>query len=131
MKSLTFLFVIAIPAIVFTGALAIAESDEFTDGEVRSAAGDGLEAWDIRNSEWVDLEVFWSRYADRRGGLTWGRRTDFPPYRRVLELDTMLIELESGPCLMEFFHTRWRRANDVRRWDEAFNEYGGCPDVFK
>ena len=131
MKSLTFLFVIAIPAITFTGALAIAESDDFTDGEVRGVAGDGLKAWDIRNREWVDLEVFWSRYADRRGGLTWGRRTDFPPYKRVLELDTMLIELESGPCLMEFFHTRWRRANDVRRWDEAFNEYGGCPDVFK
>ena len=131
MKSLTVLFVIAIPAIAFAGALAIAESDKFTDGEVRGVAGDGLEAWDIRNSEWVDLEVFWSRYADRRGGLTWGRRTDFPPYKRVLELDTMLIELESGPCLMEFFHTRWRRANDVRRWDEAFNEYGGCPDVFK
>ncbi len=131
MKSLTFFFVIAIPAIAFTGALAVAESDEFTDGEVRSVAGDELEAWDIRNSEWVDLEVFWNRYADRRGGLTWGRRTDFPPYKRVLELDTMLIELESGPCLMEFFHTRWRRANDVRRWDEAFNEYGGCPDVFK
>ncbi len=131
MKSLILLFVIAIPAIALTGALAIAESDEFTDGEVRSVAGDGIEAWDIRNGEWVDLEVFWSRYADRRGGLTWGRRTDFPPYKRVLELDTMLIELESGPCLMEFFHTRWRRANDVRRWDEAFNEYGGCPDVFK
>ncbi len=42
----------------------------------------------------------------------------------------MIIEVESGPCLMEFFHTRWRRANDVRRWVAAFNEYGGCPDVF-
>ncbi|MDX1406343.1 MAG: hypothetical protein R3192_17540, partial [Woeseiaceae bacterium] len=64
------------------------------------------------------------------GGLTWGRRTDYPPYDQVDELDTMIIELESGPCLMEFFHTRWRRANDVRRWDAAFNEYGGCPNVF-
>lgn len=32
---------------------------------------------------------------------------------------------------MEFFHNRWRRANDVRRWDPLFNEHGGCPDVFK
>ena len=78
----------------------------------------------------MDLETFWDRDADRRGGLTWGRRTDYPPYNKVKELDTMIIEVESGPCLMEFFHTRWRRANDVRRWDVTFNEYGGCPDVF-
>jgi len=31
---------------------------------------------------------------------------------------------------MEFIHERWRRANDVRRWDDAFNDYAGCPHVF-
>ena len=109
---------------------AIGQSEELTDGEVRTVANGGFEAWDLQNTEWVDLETFWIRYTDRRGGLTWGRRTDYPPYEQVNELDTMIIEVESGPCLMEFFHTRWRRANDVRRWDAAFNEYAGCPDVF-
>ena len=42
----------------------------------------------------------------------------------------MMVELAQGPCLMEFFHSRWRRANDVRRWDESHNEFGGCPYVF-
>lgn len=100
------------------------------DGEVRTNADGSLEAWDAREEEWVNLEQFWDRYAARRGGLTWGRRFDYPRYQEVDELDTMIIELESGPCLMEFFHTRWRRANDVRRWDATFNEYGGCPYVF-
>ena len=109
---------------------AIGQSEELTDGEVRTVANGGFEAWDLQNTEWVDLETFWIRYTDRRGGLTWGRRTDYPPYEQVNELDTMIIEVESGPCLMEFFHTRWRRANDVRRWDAAFNEYAGCPNVF-
>ena len=109
---------------------AIGQSEELTDGEVRTVANGGFEAWDLQNTEWVDLETFWIRYTDRRGGLTWGRRSDYPPYEQVNELDTMIVETKSGPCLMEFFHTRWRRANDVRRWDAAFNEYAGCPDVF-
>ena len=41
-----------------------------------------------------------------------------------------MVEVKSGLCLMEFFHTRWRRANDVRRWDDRFNEYAGCAKVF-
>lgn len=106
------------------------QSDSLTDGEVRSVASVGLEAWDLQHKEWVSIEAFWIRYTDRRGGITWGRRTDYPPYAEVKELDTMIIELESGSCLMEFFHTRWRRANDVRRWDAAFNNYAGCRYVF-
>ena len=121
-------------AIIVTFALtlsnAVGQSEDLTDGEVRNVANGGLEAWDLQNTEWVDLETFWIRYTDRRGGLTWGRRTDYPPYGQVNELDTMIIEVESGPCLMEFFHTRWRRANDVRRWDAVFDEYAGCPNVF-
>ncbi len=99
------------------------------DGEVRSDNGQAR-AYDAPGDEWVGLETFWLRYAERRGGLTFGRRSDYPPYAGVNELDTLLIELDSGPCLMEFFHRRWRRANDVRRWDPAFNRYGGCPHVF-
>ena len=118
------LFLVAIPT-------AFGESHQTTDGKTRTVANDALEAWDAENKEWVDAVSFWERYADRRGGLTWGRRTDYPPYADVKELDTVIIELDSGPCLMEFFHTRWRRANDVRRWDPAFNDYGGCPHVFE
>ena len=32
--------------------------------------------------------------------------------------------------LMYFFHRRWRRANDVWRWDPSFNRYSGCATVF-
>lgn len=119
-------------AIVFTFICAsgFGQAESPADGKVRQVAGGEIEAWDGNNTEWVSLETFWDRYAARRGGLTWGRRTDYPPYNDVNELDTMIIVLDSGPCLMEFFHTRWRRANDVRRWDAAFNEYGGCPNVF-
>ena len=110
--------------------VAFGQAENITDGKVRNAPNGELEAWDANGTEWVPLETFWERYADRRGGLTWGTRADYPPYHQVNELDTMIILLDSGPCLMEFFHTRWRRANDVRRWDSAFNEYGGCPHVF-
>ncbi len=78
----------------------------------------------------TDIEAFWLQYADSKGGLSWGKSSDYPPYEEVKEGDTLLIQLEQGPCLMEFFHSRWRRANDVRRWDPSVNAYGGCPYVF-
>jgi hypothetical protein len=31
---------------------------------------------------------------------------------------------------MQFFHQRWRRANDVQRWNDRFNDYAGCAHVF-
>ena len=78
----------------------------------------------------TDIEAFWLHYADSKGGLTWGMSSSYPAYEEVEEGDTLLIQLEQGPCLMEFFHRRWRRANDVRRWDASVNSYGGCPYVF-
>ena len=78
----------------------------------------------------VETEAFWLDYAASKGGLTWGRSTSYPEYAQVKEGDTLMIELAQGPCLMEFFHSRWRRANDVRRWDPSVNEFGGCPYVF-
>ncbi|WP_420598080.1 hypothetical protein [Neptuniibacter sp.] len=78
----------------------------------------------------TDTEALWLRYADSKGGLVWGRSTEYPEYEKVREGDTFIIELKQGPCLMEFFHSRWRRANDVRRWDESINSFGGCPYVF-
>ena len=106
-----------------------ADSHTAEDGEVRSQ-NDRQQAWDGSGNEWVSLDEFWRRYADRRGGLTWGSSREYPQYDKVKEHDTFLVELDSGTCLMEFFHTRWRRANDVRRWDDAFNDYSGCPHVF-
>ena len=100
-------------------------------GEVRESEQGVFSAWDNQVQEWVSPEQFWLNYAERRGGLTWGRGSDYPRYEDVKEGDLFMVEVESGPCLMEFFHSRWRRANDVRRWDPKFNEYGGCPDVFK
>ena len=72
----------------------------------------------------------WSSYARSNEGKFWGRGTEYPPYAQVNEHDTFLIELDQGPCLMYFFHSRWRRAQDVRRWDPTFNEILGCPYVF-
>lgn len=85
---------------------------------------------DVIWDEKVDTEAFWKRYAESRGGLTWGTSSTYPEYDKVNEGDTLIIQLQQGPCLMEFFHSRWRRANDVRRWDESVNEFGGCPYVF-
>lgn len=77
-----------------------------------------------------DVESFWLSYAESKGGLTWGRTSEYPDYDQVKEGDTLMVELKQGPCLMEFFHGRWRRANDVRRWDDSINSFGGCPHVF-
>lgn len=86
-----------------------------------------------QNPQWqpnTDIEAFWVAYAESKGGLTWARAAEYPEYNLVKEGDTFVVELKQGPCLMEFFHNRWRRANDVRRWDDSINDYGGCPYVF-
>ncbi|MCH9696413.1 MAG: hypothetical protein K0U72_17995 [Gammaproteobacteria bacterium] len=89
-----------------------------------------IEVWNARTAEWVAPETFWLRYAQRGKGKFWGRASSYPTFSTVNEFDTILIELDKGVCLMEFFHQRWRRAQDVRRWDTAFNHFGGCPYVF-
>ncbi len=78
----------------------------------------------------LDTEKFWRDYAKSKGGLTWGQSSQYPEYAKVKEGDTFMVEVAQGICLMEFFHNRWRRANDVRRWDDSINEYSGCPNVF-
>ena len=98
-------------------------------GEIRFA--EKTEAWDEHFNEWVTPEEFWGNYTLPRGGVTWGVGRVYPPYREVKEHDTFMIKLDTGLCLMEFFHTRWRRANDVWRWDPAFNDYAGCSRVFE
>ncbi len=120
---------------VLTFALAagwnLLAAEPTADGTARESTGEGgFEVYDAELGQWVEPVEFWLNYAERRGGLTWGRGSEYPPYREIKEFDTFMVELEQGPCLMQFFHTRWRRANDVRRWNDRFNAYGGCAHVF-
>lgn len=118
-------------AILFALALMLAGpsgAQESKHGEIRP--GDPVQAWDAELQSWVTPEQFWLNYANSRGGLSWGSGKEYPPYAEVEEHDTFIVVLSSGSCLMEFFHSRWRRANDVQRWDDAFNEYSACPHVF-
>jgi hypothetical protein len=89
------------------------------------------QVWDSEKSIWVTPEQFWQNFTTSKGGLTWPKSRNYPVYNEVNEHDTFLVELDSGVCLMEFFHGRWRRANDVQRWDDKFNAYGGCEKVFE
>ena len=118
MRSL-FIFALLIFAIPFN---ALASEQEL--------ANPALEVQELVWADGMDVETFWLNYAKSKGGLTWGKSTSYPEYEKVKEGDTILIQLNQGPCLMEFFHSRWRRANDVKRWDDSINEYGGCPYVF-
>ena len=100
------------------------------DGQVQVLDGDQFVAWDSIQEQWLLPEDFWRSFAERKRGRIWPNSMDFPPYAEVNEHDTFLYQHESGPCLMYFFHKRWRRANDVWRWSPAFNAYGGCANVF-
>ena len=126
MTSRILILLICLPAFVLADHHAAQERD----GEVRHLDAGGFEAWDAPNERWLGPDAFWASFAARERGRNWGSGSEFPPYAEVNEHDTFLLEHESGPCLMYFFHTRWRRANDVWRWDPVFNSYGGCAKVF-
>lgn len=100
------------------------------DGQVRVLNDGGFRAWDAVGAEWLSPEEFWASFAARGRGRAWPSGSEYPPYASVEEHDTFLVTTDAGPCLMYFFHTRWRRANDVWRWGNEFNRYGGCPTVF-
>lgn len=116
-------------ALIFSAAAIAAYPDNPKNGQFYESSSK-IEVWDATTVEWVTPETFWLSYAERSNGKFWGRTSSYPPYADVSEYDTILIELDEGICLMEFFHQRWRRAQDVRRWDRAFNRFGGCPYVF-
>ena len=100
------------------------------DGQVHLMADGSFVAWDSVNELWLVPEDFWRNFAGRERGRTWPAGMEFPPYDAVSEHDTFLYQSEQGACLMYFFHSRWRRANDVWRWGDEFNTYGSCPSVF-
>ena len=120
--------IIVVTALLFVLSNSFAEPPR--NGTIAVGKNNSPQVWNETQMGWIDVVPFWLDYAKGNDGLTWGRTNTYPKYSDVKEFDTLLIELKQGPCLMEFFHARWRRANDVRRWDDRFNSYGGCPYVF-
>ena len=119
-------FAMALPCLAFADSPPV----DPTDGQIFITANDTWQVFDAEQNAWVTPDEFWQNFADRKGGLTWGTRRDYPEYAKVKEFDTLLLETDDGTCLLMFFHTRWRRANDVRRWHDKFNDYSACPKVF-
>lgn len=110
-------------------ACSLATSAAPANGSVR-AVGTTFEAFNSATATWLAPEAFWDAFAARAGGRDWGRGSTYPPYAEVHEFDTFRVEIAGQTCLMQFFHARWRRANDVQRWDDRFNEHAACPRVF-
>ena len=98
-------------------------------GEVQQTEN-GVKSWHEGQQQWLSIEAFWQDYANNKTSKSWPTAAEYPDYDSVNEGDTFLVQLKGSACLMEFFHSRWRRANDVRRWDDGFNAYGACPIVF-
>ncbi len=119
-------FTLAVTLIICGNSLAIADTPQHGAFKNNSTT----QVWHSTKNTWITPEQFWLDFANSRGGLTWPQSREYPPFSVVNEHDTFMVELDSGICLMEFFHSRWRRANDVRRWDDKFNSYSGCEKVF-
>ncbi len=115
--------------LVASTAAAAQSTDSPTDGQLQESNG-VYQAWSAGSEQWLPVQAFWLEYAHNNQGRFWGESSEYPPYEEVNEHDTLLIQLQQGPCLMYFFHSRWRRAQDVRRWDPQYNQLFGCPHVF-
>ncbi|MCL1059625.1 hypothetical protein L2729_16765 [Shewanella gelidimarina] len=115
--------------LTLTSATAATPAVGTHNGQLVIQSGQAM-AWEQSSKQWLTVEVFWKNWVNTRGGLTWKSSEQYPTYEQVKEQDTFLVELNGGTCMMEFWHGRWRRANDVRRWDDAFNDYSACPRVF-
>lgn len=121
---------LALTALLTLSTLADTPPPGDRDGEV-FRLDDGFLAWDAEGETWRSPEDFWTAFAGRERGRNWGSGSSFPRYEDVNEHDAFVIETADGACLMVFFHRRWRRANDVWRWDPVFNEHSGCATVFQ
>jgi hypothetical protein len=105
-------------------------AQEPAHGVVSHSADGVIQAWNEKKVQWSSIDEFWQDFASTSKSKYWGASTDYPNYAEVNEFDTFLVKSKQGNCLMQFFHSRWRRANDVQRWDDAFNQYSSCPYVF-
>ncbi len=117
-------------AILLCSFILTAQAQEYEHGEIKQSTSGDIQVWNANSTQWSDAETFWLNFEKTNEGNSWGRSTKYPNYDDVNEFDTIIIELEQGACLMQFYHARWRRANDVQRWNDNFNEYGSCPYVF-
>jgi len=109
--------------------ISSANAVDYVNGEVKVIDENKL-AWDEKNKKFVTLKKFLENYMERNSNKVWKQSRNYPNYNDVKEYDLFMVEIDAGICLMEFYHERWRRANDVRRWDPAFNEFSGCAHVF-
>jgi len=123
-------------AVLFSACVSNENFQVSNDNKIGPSYGEVIvkdgkqQAWDDEDKKFITLEEFFRTYAKRSGGLTWGQSENYPPYKDVNEFDLFMVEIGDEICLMEFYHDRWRRANDVRRWDIAFNEFSACSKVF-
>lgn len=116
--------------LIFYFYIAITQAQELDNGSIKKDNHDIVKVWNTIEQDWSTIEVFWQRYTLRNQAKSWASGYIYPNYNEVQEFDTFLIQLDQGSCLMQFYHSRWRRANDVRRWNNAFNMHSGCPYVF-
>lgn len=123
MKTLVSLFFVCFISSIF--------AEERRHGKVKSLEEHTIQAWNKDSEKWTSIDDFWTHFSHSNKGKYWGASSEYPNYDDVNEYDTFLVTLEQGSCLMQFFHSRWRRANDVQRWDDVFNQYSGCPFVFE
>lgn len=124
-----FVFLSMSLSLVLVSSLAQSQAVDKQHGEVIEKSGVTM-AWNQHQRVLQSPVEFWLSHAKFIGSTYWGESTAYPKYDDVKEHDTFLVRVPSGICLMEFFHQRWRRANDVRRWDDKFNNLEGCADVF-
>lgn len=123
------MFKFVVPMLLFVYSAAIAAQTPLA-GELTIKENGQTQIWNGFSSQWTSVDTFWMDYANSKGGLTWGISTTYPEYDKVNEHDTLIIKIDNDTCLMEFFHGRWRRANDVRRWNDNLNQYSACARVF-
>jgi hypothetical protein len=122
MKNITIL-------LLFLATQAV-QGQEFKHGLMGQNTEGKVQVWDQNKTKWTDVQSFWINFAKSNEAKFWGETDTYPNYDDVKEFDMVLIQLNDGVCLMQFFHSRWRRANDVQRWDDAFNDFSGCASVF-
>ena len=109
---------IFIVGLFLISSIAIGD-DRTADGTVKTNALSEFSAWSKAKNQWISVDEFWALYAEKNAEKSehqhWGTGQEYPPYEKVKEYDTFLVQVPSGTCLMEFFHSRWHRANDVNR----------------
>lgn len=102
------------------------------DGDTcRSAKSTAFQVYDAALKQWVDPDRFLTLRRGREGKLTWGESRDYPPYKKVKELDTFRAVTRTGMCDMVFFHGRWRLQADVWVWGDEMKTWRGCATVFE